>query len=374
MRHFHIFQTSSIIPQRLVWEHDQLADQQPFFTLTESPEVADVNQFCLKVAESLGVPYEHVNFGRTNILQLGKLLDQYLGIEQSHEIIDTIREENLLFLKSDPASCDRYGMYDVRPKYQSLTQHERDTLKINAMLSGRAGMRAVATHRVIHALWQRYSADLTTSDPDIDLEIELLRGAVGALSGVDIHPGAKIGRKFLLDHGTGFVLGETAVIGDGCSMYHGSTVGASGAGSKAERHPKIGARFTAGNGIKLLGPMTIGDDVEIGTDAVVVNSPIGTGSTIAPKISVRGVVVPPYTRVIAHVQANSYLICALDPATGEKMGKETIHTLEWSGLRADPSDSIANIEVDSTRDLAAVSRMAVGEVHKDLTQEDGGGI
>ena len=89
-------------------------------------------------------------------------------------------------------------------------------------------------------------------------------------SGIEIHPGAKIGRRLFIDHGFGVVIGETATIGDDCVFYHGVTLGGVATIEK-KRHPDIGNRVLIGAGAKILGPIRVNDDAKIGANAVVLN-------------------------------------------------------------------------------------------------------
>lgn len=86
--------------------------------------------------------------------------------------------------------------------------------------------------------------------------------------GIEIHPGAKIGKGLLIDHGMGVVIGETAVIGDDCTIYHGVTLGGTGH-QHVKRHPTIGNNVMIGSGAKVLGGITVGDNVKIGANSVV---------------------------------------------------------------------------------------------------------
>lgn len=88
-------------------------------------------------------------------------------------------------------------------------------------------------------------------------------------TGIEIHPGATIGRRLFIDHGMGIVIGETAVVGDDCTIYHQVTLGGTGK-DKNKRHPTIGNNVMVGAGAKVLGPITIGNNVKIGAGAVVV--------------------------------------------------------------------------------------------------------
>ena len=88
------------------------------------------------------------------------------------------------------------------------------------------------------------------------------------LTGIEIHPGAKIGKRLFIDHGMGIVIGETATIGNNCTIYHGVTLGGTGK-DKYKRHPDIGNNVIIGCGAKILGPIKIGNNVKIGANAVV---------------------------------------------------------------------------------------------------------
>lgn len=90
-------------------------------------------------------------------------------------------------------------------------------------------------------------------------------------TGIEIHPGAKIGRRFFIDHGMGIVIGETATIGNDCTMYHNATLGGTGK-DKYKRHPDIGDNVMIGAGAKVLGPIKIGNNVKIGANSIVLKN------------------------------------------------------------------------------------------------------
>lgn len=93
---------------------------------------------------------------------------------------------------------------------------------------------------------------------------------VGRLvTGIEIHPAAKIGKNLFIDHGTGVVIGQTAIIGDECRLYHGVTLGGKGNVVEGRRHPHLGNRVTVGAGSHILGALTIGDDAKIGANSLV---------------------------------------------------------------------------------------------------------
>lgn len=122
-----------------------------------------------------------------------------------------------------------------------------------------SGLHAIWAHRVAHRMWAL---------PALRGPARMLMQIVRALTGIEIHPGATIGRRFFIDHGMGVVIGETTEIGDDVMIYHGVTLGGRTL-NRGKRHPTIGNRVTIGAGAKVLGPLTIGDDSAIGANAVV---------------------------------------------------------------------------------------------------------
>ena len=99
-----------------------------------------------------------------------------------------------------------------------------------------------------------------------------------SLTGIEIHPGATIGRRFFIDHGSGVVIGETAVIGNDCTLYHGVTLGGTSWGA-GKRHPTLGNNVVVGAGAKILGPIIVGDNAKVGSNSVVVKEVV-PGSTV----------------------------------------------------------------------------------------------
>ena len=98
-------------------------------------------------------------------------------------------------------------------------------------------------------------------------------------TGIEIHPGAKIGKGLFIDHGTGVVIGQTAIIGDNVTMFHGVTLGGTGNEKTKKRHPTIGNNVFIGSGAKILGNINIGNNVKIGANAVVLND-VEEGRTV----------------------------------------------------------------------------------------------
>ncbi|WP_040563481.1 serine O-acetyltransferase EpsC [Kineosphaera limosa] len=122
------------------------------------------------------------------------------------------------------------------------------------------GLHAIWGHRVAHEMWQHEK---------LQLPARVLSNVFRATTGVEIHPGATIGRRFFIDHGMGVVIGETSEIGDDVMLYNGINLGGRTL-EKGKRHPTIGNGVTIGAGAKVLGNITIGDHAQIGANSVVV--------------------------------------------------------------------------------------------------------
>ncbi|MEI2775986.1 MAG: serine O-acetyltransferase [Tetrasphaera sp.] len=138
-----------------------------------------------------------------------------------------------------------------------------------------AGLHAIWLHRLAHELWgTRLLRPLA----------RLIAYVSRSVTGVEIHPGATIGRRFFIDHGMGVVIGETAEIGDDCMLYHQVTLGGRSM-ERVKRHPTLGDRVTIGAGAKVLGPVYIGDDAQVGANSVVVKDvPAGAIATGVPAV------------------------------------------------------------------------------------------
>ena len=158
-----------------------------------------------------------------------------------------------------------------------------------------SGLHAIWSHRIAHKMWA----------------VSALRGPARVLSqltrfatGIEIHPGATIGRRFFIDHGMGVVIGETAEIGNDVMLYHGVTLGGRSL-EQVKRHPTLGDRVTVGAGAKILGPVVIGEGSAIGANAVVTRDvPADSIATGIPAVA------RPRTAKEKLVDPNSYI----DPA------------------------------------------------------------
>ncbi len=151
-------------------------------------------------------------------------------------MFDHIKEDIAIVFQRDPAA---------RTHWEILTTYP--------------GVHALLMHRLAHFLWQKRLFWLAR------FSSHLARW----LTGIEIHPGASIGHRVFIDHGMGVVIGETAVIGDDCTLYHGVTLGGT-SWNKGKRHPTLENGVVIGAGAKILGPITLGAGAKIGSNAVVV--------------------------------------------------------------------------------------------------------
>ncbi len=156
-----------------------------------------------------------------------------------------IREDIGCIFKRDPAARNMFEVITTYP-----------------------GVHAVLFHRVSHWLWRHKLYWIA----------RVLSNIARWITGIEIHPGARIGRRFFIDHGMGVVIGETAEIGDDCTLYHGVTLGGT-SWDAGKRHPTLGNNVVVGAGAKVLGPIHLGDGARIGSNAVVVK-PVPKNATV----------------------------------------------------------------------------------------------
>ena len=139
--------------------------------------------------------------------------------------------------------------------YQARDPAARSRLEIFLLYQG---VHAVIYHRIAHFFYKH----------NLKFLARLVSQWSRFWTGIEIHPGAKIGRRLVIDHGMGIVIGETAEIGDDCLIYHGVTLGGTGK-DQGKRHPTIGNNVLIGTGAKVLGPFTVGDNCRIAANSVV---------------------------------------------------------------------------------------------------------
>ena len=146
----------------------------------------------------------------------------------------------------------------IREDINSVFDRDPAARNVFEVMTTYPGIHAVIFHRVSHGLWKRNFKWLA----------RVLSNLARWYTGVEIHPGATIGRRFFIDHGMGVVIGETAEIGDDCTLYHGVTLGGT-SWSKGKRHPTLRNNVVVGAGAKVLGPIVIGEGARIGSNSVV---------------------------------------------------------------------------------------------------------
>ena len=156
----------------------------------------------------------------------------------------------------------------IREDIQCVFERDPAARSVWEVLTCYPGFHALQLHRVSHAFWSwgfrwlaRFSSHVTRF-----------------LTGIEIHPGATIGRRVFIDHGMGVVIGETAEIGDECTLYHGVTLGGV-SWDQGKRHPTLGRGVVVGAGAKILGPFVVGDGAKVGSNSVVVK-PVPPGATV----------------------------------------------------------------------------------------------
>lgn len=160
-------------------------------------------------------------------------------------------------------------MYDwIRDEIYCVFDRDPAARSVFEVITSYPGLHAVLIHRFSHWLWIRGFKWLG----------RFISHFSRWITGIEIHPGAQIGRRFFIDHGMGVVIGETSLIGDDCTLYHGVTLGGT-SWQKGKRHPTLGNGVVVGAGAKILGPIEIGDNARIGSNTVVLKK-VAPGSTI----------------------------------------------------------------------------------------------
>jgi serine O-acetyltransferase len=132
--------------------------------------------------------------------------------------------------------------------------------------AARSVIETLLCHTALHAIFVYRIAHLLHVRLRVPLLPRMLSTFARFMTGVEIHPGATIGRRFFIDHGTGVVIGETSVIGDDCVLFHNVTLGGTGK-HRGKRHPSVGKGVLLGTGATLLGPVTVGDGAKVGAGA-----------------------------------------------------------------------------------------------------------
>ncbi len=156
----------------------------------------------------------------------------------------------------------------IRSDIQCILERDPAARSTWEVLTCYPGLHALILHRWAHGCWSRGFKWLG----------RFISHLSRWLTGIEIHPGAKIGNGVFFDHGMGIVIGETAEVGDGCTIYHGVTLGGTSLYKGAKRHPTLGRDVVVGAGAKVLGGFVVGDGAKVGSNAVV-TKPVPAGAT-----------------------------------------------------------------------------------------------
>lgn len=156
----------------------------------------------------------------------------------------------------------------LRSDIQCILERDPAARSTWEVLTCYPGLHALLLHRLAHACWTRGFKWLG----------RFVSHLSRWLTGIEIHPGAHIGERVFFDHGMGIVIGETAEVGDGCTIYHGVTLGGTSLYKGAKRHPTLGRDVVVGAGAKVLGGFEVGDGARVGSNAVV-TKPVPAGAT-----------------------------------------------------------------------------------------------
>ena len=215
----------------------------------------DANVF-LNNFDSILIPIIFVLHTRVNHFIVDKICWVNYSVKSSWQITNTKRK--------GVASMFRRLREDIA----SIFERDPAARSFLEVLLCYPGLHAVWMHRISHWFWKR----------GFFFFGRLISHVGRSLTGIEIHPGAKIGRKFFIDHGMGVVIGETAEIGDNVTLYHGVTLGGVSL-EKTKRHPTIEDNVVIGSGAKVLGPFTVGKNSRIGSNSVVVKE-VPSNSTV----------------------------------------------------------------------------------------------
>lgn len=148
---------------------------------------------------------------------------------------------------------------EIRSDFNAVFERDPAARSSIEVIFAYPGFHAIFLHRIAHWLWNKHLKFLA----------RVLSHTSRFFTGIEIHPGAKIGKGFFIDHGMGVVIGETSEIGDNVTIYHGVTLGGTSF-SRGKRHPTIESNVIIGAGAKILGPLTVGSNSKIGANSVVI--------------------------------------------------------------------------------------------------------
>ncbi len=231
----------------------------------------------------------------------------------------------------------------LKEDIQSIIERDPAARHLFEVLTTYPGVWAIIFHRLSHAVWQRgfkwFARWISTWSR--------------WLTGIEIHPAAKIGKRFFIDHGMGIVIGETAEIGDDCTMYHGVTLGGTSANA-GKRHPTLGNNVVVGAGAKVLGPFIVHDGARIGSNSVVLKE-VPAGATV---VGIPG-------RIILAEQPVSY-----KTDTQQEIAHKLFDAYGMTADMPDPEAKAINLLIDHVQKLDSVLLSLMQQLDKQGIKSD----
>ncbi|MDP9645956.1 serine O-acetyltransferase [Paraburkholderia caledonica] len=247
----------------------------------------------------------------------------------------------------------------TRLREDIATIRERDPAARSAweVLTCYPGLHALVLHRLAHACWQARRRWLA----------RFVSQMARFMTGIEIHPGATVGRRVFIDHGMGVVIGETAQIGDDCTIYQGVTLGGTSLTRGAKRHPTLERGVIVGAGAKVLGGFTIGADAKIGSNAVV-TKPVPAGGTAVGNPA--RVIVPAAASTAAAAAAASVVAKAAASAGSNGVDSAAVHAAVNAAVNA-PIDGVASAALDPATNAPASANDTTRESGKLAVERSG---
>jgi serine O-acetyltransferase len=239
----------------------------------------------------------------------------------------------------------------TRLREDIATIRERDPAARSAweVLTCYPGLHALVLHRLAHACWQARRRWLA----------RFISQMARFMTGIEIHPGATVGRRVFIDHGMGVVIGETAQIGDDCTIYQGVTLGGTSLTRGAKRHPTLERGVIVGAGAKVLGGFTIGADAKIGSNAVVTKPVPARGTAVGNPARV---IVPAAATSVASVMASAAAANA-GPGDASRGAKRASQRSEFCAYGITPNaDDPVSLAIHGLIDHAAAQAKRIDEI------------
>ena len=242
-----VFSKLNFSPQTVTWEAlrdeaEMMVERDEFMATVVQEKIIKHKTFAEAIAESLSLVFHSATIPSSEWLQL---------------FLSVYHDPDVVYETSDMLKIEKMGLLDLG------AVRERDPASnglVNPFLFFK-GYKAIQAHRIAHVLWNQGRKDVARA----------IQSRCSEIWSVDIHPASKIGAGLMIDHGTGVVIGETAVIGNNCSFLHGVTLGSTGKAG-GDRHPKLGNDILIGSNATILGNIVVGSNTKIGSGSIVLKS------------------------------------------------------------------------------------------------------